>query len=37
MKVAVYDTVRKMAEAAGRLAAGELSRPIAESTKSSKG
>lgn len=30
MRVAVYDTVRKMAEAAARLAAGELSRRIGE-------
>jgi len=31
MKVAIYETVRKMAEAAAELAAGELSRRIAES------
>jgi glucosamine-6-phosphate deaminase len=31
MKVAIYETVRKMAQAAAELAAGELSRRIAES------
>jgi len=33
MKVAVYETVRKMAGAAAALAAGELSRHIAETRR----